>query len=43
MNIFDYLDSKLKNKFFKSLYYSCQQIEQEAKRISEKKDIWEFF
>ena len=44
MNISEYLDSKHKKKFLKNLYYSCQQIEQEAKTISEKKeDIWEFF
>jgi len=44
MNISEYLDSKYEKKFLKNLYYSCQQIEQEAKIISEKKeDIWEFF
>ena len=44
MNIFDFLDSKHKNIFLNNLYYSCQQIVQEAKKISEyKEDIWEFF
>ena len=43
MNIFEFLDSKYK-KILKNLYYSCQQIELEAKKISEKReDIWEFF
>jgi hypothetical protein len=44
MNIFEYLDPKYEKKFFKNLYHSCQQIEQEAKKISKKKEnIWEYF
>ena len=40
MNIFEYLDPKYEKKFFKNLYHSCQQIEQEAKKISKKKKIF---